>query len=319
MLNPSRLIRFKPDADHRPSDQPNTFRTQSAIDERDDSPLSRHSQRRIGAIMIDLGLIDIEQAGRILEVQRDRGGRFGDIAVSMGYANAAQLALALARQRGVPGLLPGDLSRLSEALRAVMDTPRVLQAYSDARTQLELRWFDDTPERRLLAVISDAPSEGRTLTTAAIGLLLAMTGRRVLLIDACVEAPNLASHFGHTKAEWSLVDALNRPGELADAPASLEFLDLTVLSAAPGDLPPDIIPSRAFAGVMTAAASHWDAVLVDTPAWSVSRNALAVAVRCSGALSIARVGRSRLSNLEGMRRDLADAGVERVGAMAHLF
>lgn len=319
MLNPSRLLRFNPEVERLLSDQLDTDRPRRSGGDREDSSLSRQSQRRIGAIMIDLDLIDIEQAGRILEVQRDRGGRFGDIAVSLGYASGPQLALALARQRGVPSLLPGDLSRLSETLRAVMDHPKVLQAYSDARTQLELRWFDETPERRMLAVISDAPSEGRTLTTATLGLLLAMTGRKVLLIDACVEAPNLASHFGVQKSAPSLVDALSRPGDLADAPTTLEFLDLTVLSAAPGDLPVDIIPSRAFAGVMTAAASHWDAVLVDTPAWSVSRNALAVAVRCSGALSIARVGRSRLSNLESMRRHLADAGVERVAALAHLF
>jgi Mrp family chromosome partitioning ATPase len=319
MLKPSRLLHLTPQPDDDLPDPPEEGSSRGQLEGPFELESGRTNQRRIGAIMIDLGMLNVEQAERILEVQRASGERFGDIAVSLGYLRSPQLAVALARQRGTPTLLPEDLGKLSESLRAILDDPKSLRAYTDARTQLELRWFDDVAERRIMAIISDAPSEGRTLSTAVLGLLLAMTGRRVLLIDACVEAPRLAGHFGAKARESSMVNAMHKPEMMVHLPASLESLDLTVLSSVAGDLGSDAVSSRSFAALLGQAAHHWDAVLVDTPAWSVDRNALAVAVRCSGVMVIARMGHTRLSRLESMRRHLADAGIERIGAIAQHF
>ncbi len=319
MLNPSRLLHLTPQPNDDLPDPPEGGKPRGHREGAIEVEAGRPNQRRIGAIMIDLGMLDVDQAERVLEVQRASGERFGDIAVSLGYLRGPQLAVALARQRGTPTLLPDDLGKLSEELRAILDEPKSLRAYTDARTQLELRWFDDMVERRIMAVISDGPAEGRTLSTAVLGLLLAMTGRRVLLIDACVEAPRLASHFGATANESSMVNAMHRPELMVHLPASLESLDLTVLSSVAGDLASDAVSSRSFAALLGEAANHWDAVLVDTPAWSTNRNALAVSVRCSGVVVVARIGHTRLARLESMRRHLADAGIERIGAIAQHF
>jgi Mrp family chromosome partitioning ATPase len=81
----------------------------------------------------------------------------------------------------------------------------------------------------------------------------------------------------------------------------------------------DTAASRGFATLLATVAGHWDAVIVDTPAWSVDRTAFAVSVRCSGALISVRLGHSRLEGLSAIRRHLADGGVERIGAVVQRF
>ena len=274
------------------------------------------AQRRIGAILVDQGALRIEEADRVLDVQRERGGRFGDIAVSLGFATPEQVQRALARQRGTPQLLPDDRVRLGPAVRAALDDPALMRAYTDARTQLELRWFGDDPERRALAVIGDAASEGRTFATCMIGLLLSMTGRRVLLVDACVSAPALQATLGGTPAPIGLAEAIGQPEAALSLPSALDSVDLAVLGRQDAPLGDEAIASRAFGTMIGTLSGAWDAILVDTPPWSVDRRALSVAVRCSGALIVARLGVTPLHRLETTRRMLADAGVETVGALA---
>lgn len=280
-------------------------------------PQSANAQ--IGAIMIDLGLMQLDQAERVLELQRERGGRFGDVAISLGLATRPQLEMALALQRGTPSLLPDDRQQMSEPLRALMSDTVLMRAYTDARTQLELRWFSDQPERCALAVLSDAPGDGRTVATAALGLLLAMTGRRVLLIDACIEAPQLAETVGGRRAPIGLGDALARPESALRVPSSFSSIELSVLGPQDSSLGADAPASRGFASMLATLAVGWDAVLIDTPALSVDRRALSVAVRCSGALVLARIGRTRMAKMETLRVLLGDSGVEAVGVLANRF
>ena len=274
---------------------------------------------QIGAIMIDLGVIRLEQAERVLEMQRERGGRFGDVAVSLGFSTRPQLDMALALQRGAPVLLPDDRRQMGAGLRAVIDDVALSRAYTDARTQLELRWFGDDPERTALAVLGDAPGDGRTLATATLGLLLAMTGRRVLLIDTCIDAPRLAEVVGGVRPALGLADALARPESALRLPSSFESVELSVLAPNGAGLGADASASRGFASMLATLVGGWDAILVDTPALSLDRRALSVAVRCSGALVLARIGRTRVARLDELRRLLADSGVEAVGVLANRF
>ena len=274
---------------------------------------------QIGAIMVDLGLIRLEQAECVLEMQRERGGRFGDVAVSLGFSTRQQLDMALALQRGAPVLLPHDRREMGPALRAVIDDIALSRAYTDARTQLELRWFGDDPERTALAVLGDAPGDGRTLATAALGLLLARTGRRVLLIDTCIDAPKLAEVVGGIQPALGLADALARPESALRLPSSFESVELSVLAPKGAGLGADAPASRGFASMLATLVSGWDAILIDTPALSLDRRSLAVAVRCSGALVLARIGRTPLARMEALRRLLADSGVEAVGVLANRF
>ena len=274
---------------------------------------------QIGAIMIDLGLLRLEQAERVLEQQRELGGRFGEVAVSLGFATRPQLEMALALQRGAPILLPDDRQRMGAPLRAVLEDRALSRAYTDARTQLELRWFGDEPERRALAVLGDAPGDGRTVATAALGLLLAMTGRRVLLIDACVDAPRLTEVVGGRRPPIGLGEALARPESALRLPSAFESVELAVLGPQEAALGSDAPASRGFASLLATMVAGWDAVLIDTPALSYDRRALSVAVRCSGAVVLARIGRTPMSRMEGLGRQLADSGVVLVGVVANRF
>ena len=61
--------------------------------------------------------------------------------------------------------------------------------------------------QKIILVTSPGPSEGKTTVVQNLGIVLAETGRRVLLVDADFRRPNLHRKFG-LKNEWGLIDLL---------------------------------------------------------------------------------------------------------------
>ena len=70
---------------------------------------------------------------------------------------------------------------------------------------------------RTIGVISLKGGVGKTSSVAALGVALADFGKRVLLVDANLSAPNLGIHFNIINPENTLHDVLNRDINIKDA------------------------------------------------------------------------------------------------------
>jgi polysaccharide biosynthesis transport protein len=68
---------------------------------------------------------------------------------------------------------------------------------------------------RIILVTSPGPGEGKTTVVQNLGIALAETGRKVLLVDADFRRPHLHHRFGLPN-DWSLVDLLSQKIPVAD-------------------------------------------------------------------------------------------------------
>ena len=66
-----------------------------------DKPSEALAWRPLGRVLVDKGYLDKEELDRALEIQRERGGRLGEILIARGSMTGQSLARALAEQHGV--------------------------------------------------------------------------------------------------------------------------------------------------------------------------------------------------------------------------
>src|SRR5690606_21849559 len=200
---------------------------------------------RLGEILVATGALTPLDVQRIVAVQRERGARFGEIALELGLITEAQLSCALARQIGYPYVEYGR-SPLSYAHAAAYEP---LCAYSEAmrtlRSQLLMRWFGH--KQRALAICSPRRDDMRSAVAANLAIVFAQLGERTLLIDANLRAPLQHDLFG-IDIRAGLVNVIcDQCGPEQALHSVAPFDKLAVMPAVVPPNPQELLSSSAFA------------------------------------------------------------------------
>ncbi len=72
------------------------------------NPALKRIDHLIGGILVDAGRLKLEDAERILQLQREQGLLFGDAAIKLGLLTEADIHFALSRQFNYPYLVRGE-------------------------------------------------------------------------------------------------------------------------------------------------------------------------------------------------------------------
>lgn len=269
--------------------------------------------RRLGAVMLELRLLRADQIEPILRSQSELGLPFGLTAAHLGLITEEQLKQALFRQFDHPYVEP-DVGEFSPRLLAAYDpsSPQV-EMLRAIRAQLLLRWF--TPKRHALAIVSPNRGDGRSYLTANLGVVFAQLGEDTLLIDANLHTPHLHEMFNleNRKGLSSALAGMVRANLIQRV---AHFKNLRVLTAGPcPPNPSELITRPVFAKVLRQLSTHYDIILIDTPAGLLCSDSVMLAARAGGALTVARKHRTRLNDLRQLSDTLRDGGAEVVGTV----
>lgn len=275
------------------------------------------SGRTIGAILMDSGRLGPEAAERILKLQKEQGLRFGDAAIQLGLLSEAEVQQALAQQYAYPYLMPGDSHVSEEVVAAFKPFSPLVEQMRALRSQLMLRWFDASAGQQALAITSPEQGDGRSFISANLAVVFSQLGERTLLIDADLRRPRLHELF-HLDNKQGLSGILAGRGQLSEGVRRIPgLLGLSVLPAGP--LPPNpqelLSRAHAFPGLLAAARSHYDVILVDTPAASPSADAQAVGSATRGALVLARRDITPMAGLQALVLALQHGGAQVLGSV----
>jgi protein-tyrosine kinase len=225
------------------------------------------SGRSIGAILIDSGRLSLEDAERILKLQKDENLRFGDAAIQLGLLTDGDIQQVLASQYDYPYLPPGDERLEEDIVAAFKPFSPVVEQLRALRSQLMLRWFDADAGHKSLAIVSPGRGEGRSFTAANLAVVFSQLGEHTLLIDANLRHPSQHELF-KLPNRTGLSSVLAGRAELAESVTRISGLvDLSVLPAGP--IPPnpqELLSRPLFAALMATASGQYDVVIVDTPA-----------------------------------------------------
>jgi capsular exopolysaccharide synthesis family protein len=174
--------------------------------------------------------------------------------------------------------------------------------------------------QKVILVTSPGPSEGKTTVVQNLGIVLAESGRKVLLVDADFRRPHLHRKFGLAN-EWGLIDVLCEDLPLSEYP--LERL------AVPTGLPGlAILPNRVtqnnvakalysprFRAVLQNLSRQYDMILVDAPPILSVADARIIAPLTDSLILVLRCGvTDRESAMEAYQRIQAD-GVSLLGTV----
>lgn len=274
---------------------------------------------RIGAILVEGGKLKAADVDRIITLHHQSGLRFGEAAQRLGLLKESDLQSALIRQYDLPQLLPAHEGPSAELVAAHMPRHPRTEELRGLRTQLLLRWLDPAAGRRVLAIISPGNGDGRSYVTANLAVVFSQLGLRTLVIDADLRNPRQHRIF-------NVPDRIGLSGVLsgrADAEAVVPvpgFPKLFLLPAgAPPPNPQELLSRPVLDSLLEELTTKFDLVLIDTSAAKTFSDAKSVAFRAKNALLLTRRDHTRVSDTNGMIRELNETGTRIVGTVINAF
>jgi succinoglycan biosynthesis transport protein ExoP len=205
-----------------------------------------------------------------------------------------------------------DASAVQKPL-IVQDDPRSVRSEAFRTLRTNLQFLEVESGARSFVITSSIPSEGKTTTSANLAIALADSGAQVVIIDADLRRPKLASYMG-LEGAVGLTDVLISRADLADALQPWGRGNLVVLPA--GTIPPnpsELLGSRAMASLIQTLESEFDVVLIDLPPLLPVTDAALVSKLTRGAIVVVAAGRTHKGELSGAISTLENVGANVAG------
>jgi succinoglycan biosynthesis transport protein ExoP len=174
-----------------------------------------------------------------------------------------------------------------------------------------------TAEQRAhtLVITSTGPGEGKTVVSTNLAKGLAMTGRKVLIIDVDMRRPRVHEVFGVAR-EPGLSELLAGTVDLTQAIRQMPVPDLLVMPAGgPTETPTELLSSPQFAQLLQSLVEKFGWVILDAPPVNVVADACIVANRAAAVLFVASAQQTKRSAAQNALEQLDLAGATFLGAV----
>jgi capsular exopolysaccharide synthesis family protein len=193
------------------------------------------------------------------------------------------------------------------------------EAYKGLRVRL-LRGASEQGFKSIV-ITSSLPGEGKTSTTANLGVVLAQAGERVVIVSTDLRRPSLQRYFpGDEKG--GLTHLLSRRGSLRNELVSTDVQHLSVLHAGPpieSAGPLELLGSQEMTDLLGELAGLADFVLLDTPPLLATSDVAALAPLTDGVLFIADPRVAQGPIVEQARHELELASVPVIGVVVNRY
>lgn len=166
---------------------------------------------------------------------------------------------------------------------------------------------------KCIGVTSSSASEGKSTTAINLAISLAQIDKRVLLIDADMRLPSVASRLG-IKSEPGFSDFLVGEAKIDDAVRSVEKYGIQVLPA--GSVPPDptgLLEAKQLEHLLSAVRKIYDYVIVDLPPVNSVPDAIILTKHIDGYLMMAQEKATRHKDINEALKQMKLAGANIIG------
>ncbi len=204
--------------------------------------------------------------------------------------------------------LPLERTTQGEGLLSVETDPHGRHAEAIRRLRTNLMFVDVTTGKHSFVVTSAVPGEGKTTTAANLGLAMADSGTRTLLIDADLRNPSVARTMG-LEGGVGLTTILLGDAEPADVIQRWGTTNLYVLPA--GQVPPnpsELLGSEPMRALLATLSRDYDFVLIDSPPVVPVIDAVIVERLTGGLLMVVGVDRTKKKDLASAMKQLTTVG-----------
>ncbi|HXY73203.1 MAG TPA: CpsD/CapB family tyrosine-protein kinase, partial [Actinomycetota bacterium] len=171
----------------------------------------------------------------------------------------------------------------------------------------------------VVLITSSTGGEGKTTTAANLGLALAQSGKRVILVSADMRRPRLHEFFS-IENRRGLSDLLQGKATLVDVAVAAADRNLRVVPAGPvPENPAGLLGSRRAAEFLESARSVCDFLVLDAPPALAVADASTLAPRADGTLYVMDAERTGRTAIEQARNQLENVGANVIGTIYNAF
>ena len=189
---------------------------------------------------------------------------------------------------------------------------RTKESYKTLRTNLEFSGRN----RRVIAVTSCTPNEGKTSVSFQLALSIAEGGRSVMLLDADQRKSVLRSRYRVSTARYGLSHYLSGQASITDVVCETNIPNFSTIFSGP--VPPnpsELLGGEAFGELVGYLRERYDYVIVDTPPLgSVIDGAVAVK-HCDGVVFVIESGAISYKFAQSVKEQLDKADCPIVGVV----
>jgi len=214
----------------------------------------------------------------------------------------------------VPKLEPKLGGERSRDLLSLQEPKSIYaEAYRAVRTSLLFSSPDNPP--RIMVVTSPGPQEGKSLTSINLAVTMALTGNRVLLVDADMRKPRLHKVFD-LKNAFGLSDLIGGQSEVSAALQRTQVPGLMLMTS--GQIPPnpsELLGSERMGKLLELLRGKFDRIILDcTPLIAVT-DATVLASRTDGVILVIKAGATGRHILRRGIKQLEDVQARVIGAV----
>ena len=151
---------------------------------------------------------------------------------------------------------------------------------------------------KIIAVTSAGAGEGKSTTVVNLASVLAMDGKRVLILDADLRKPKIHTYFDEPRGN-GFTNVITGSQRLADVIIISEIEGVSILPA--GMLPPnppEVLNSQASHRVIAELATMYDYILIDTPPTAGLSDVPVIAGQVDGILIVVAAQQTQRGQLQ---------------------
>jgi succinoglycan biosynthesis transport protein ExoP len=201
------------------------------------------------------------------------------------------------------------------------------EAFGTLRSNL--KFFETGRDIRRILVTSALPREGKTVTAVNLALSLAMSGVRVIILEADLRRPMLHEYLGLSN-QVGLTSLLTASASISEATQMVNISALlpfdrhakgassvkNLLCVTAGPLPPnpaELLGTPIATEVIDRLSSMCDYMVVDAPPLLLVPDTLEIAKKVDGVVLVAHLGGTTVDEARRVRQSLQRIGVKPLG------
>lgn len=166
----------------------------------------------------------------------------------------------------------------------------VSEAYRTLRTNIQFSSIDKII--KTMVITSSGPGEGKSTIISNLAISMALTEKKVLLIDADLRKPRM-HHIFNMDNSYGLTTVLVESMDYKDSIRLTDIKGLDLLTSGP--VPPnpvELLGSNKMKKLLETVAGEYDIVLLDTPPVGILTDAAVVSSKCDGVLLVCATGQT---------------------------
>lgn len=169
-------------------------------------------------------------------------------------------------------------------------------------------------ELKTIVVTSVVPHDGKSTLTIFLGMAMAESGQRTLLVECDCRKPKLQNYL-KIRPTFSLMDVLSKRVEPREAIVPTNLSRLSLLSSMVLANPVEILGSNRFQSVMDGLKSDYDIILFDTPPLGSFIEAALLASKADGTILVLQSGSTDVTAAQAVVAQLEKAKARVLGVV----